>query len=110
MNRKGAIMARTSRKYPGPWELRLASDEPGERMKKLQIEGEGARGGIKLQVTGWLDNTQFAVAVRSGPKRGAPSTLEKIRYVKLALGIPDHRPPGSAAGLHRNRRTRRLDG
>jgi hypothetical protein len=57
-------MARTSRKNPDSWELRLAADEPSERMKKLQTEGKGARGGTKLQVTGWLVNTQFAVAVR----------------------------------------------
>ena len=31
-------------------------------------------------------------------------------HVKLALGIFNYRPLGGVAGLHRNRRTRRLDG
>jgi hypothetical protein len=172
MNRKGTVMTMTSRKHPGPWELRLpvavpspsqkgslspfdgesdwargrapapwptpihlnrpdearprvgtddaqprkrsgvrlTHDEPRERLMKPQPEDRGTRGGTHLQVTGWLVNTKFVVAVRYRPTRGALSTLEKTHYVKLAPGIPNHRPPGSAAGLHRNRRTRRLGG
>ena len=90
--------------------VRLAHGKGSGLMNPLTTIGKGAPRGARLQVGEWLVEAPFAVEVRA--RRGAsdPLTLERIRYVKLALGILNHRSPGSAAGLHRNCRTRHLDG
>jgi hypothetical protein len=88
----------------------LAHDKESDLMNTLPTIGKGAPRGARLEVGEWFVDAPFTVEVRARHGASDPSTLEMIRYVKLALGIFNNRSPGSFARLHRNRRTCRLDG
>jgi hypothetical protein len=68
-------------------------------MKTSRTKGKGAPKRTRLQVLEWFVDAPFTVEVHAGRGPGAHSTLEGIRYVKLAPGILDHCDPGGFAGL-----------
>lgn len=79
-------------------------------MNRLHTKVKSAPRGISLATVEWSVDAPFAVEVRVRRRPRPRSAGEKIRYVKLAVGIFNHCPSCSVVGLHRNRRTRRLDG
>ncbi len=85
--------------------------EPGRRARRVNID---------LRTRAAMGRLTRRMPVPCGPRvppgcpgarkpRGLP-TLEKVRYVKLALGFFDHRPAVRSAGLHWNRRKRWVAG
>jgi hypothetical protein len=90
--------------------VRLAHEGEGDLLNMPQTKGMGVPKVTRVPLVEWFVDAPFAVEVRAPARPRDPSTREMIRYVKLALGIFNNCSPGSFAGLHRNRRTRRLDG
>ena len=78
-------------------------------MKTLLNNGREDSNGKRLQLVEWFEHGPFAVEVKNRPQTADRLNMERNHYVELVIGIFDHRPPGSFAGLRRNRRNSRLD-
>jgi hypothetical protein len=92
------------------YDRRLNESYESNLMNTPRINDKGVRRVARVQVVEWLVDAPFAVEVHEVRRPNDQSTLEMIRYVKLAFGIFSHSPPGSLAGFRRNRRTCRMDG
>ena len=76
----------------------------------MKIKERKASVGRRIIAVEWCVDPPRAIEVRVRRRAGDLSAWERIRYVKLALGILNHRLLGSIAGLYRSRRARSLDG
>ena len=57
----------------------------------------------------WFTPQPFWPEVKEGRGLANQETLERIRYVKLVIGIFDHRAAGGVAGIHGHSGDSRMD-
>ena len=73
-------------------------------MKMSPAKEDARPQAIRLPVRDWHVVTPFPVEVRTCHSRAERAMVERIRSVKLALGLPDHRPANGLVGPRRNDR------
>src|SRR6266702_3892808 len=76
---------------------------------KTQTNEKTNGSGTLLQVTQWFEDAPFTVEVKQRSQPANRSSVKRNHYVKLGIRLFSHRPPGSVAGLRRNRRHGRMD-
>jgi hypothetical protein len=79
-------------------------------MKTLQDIRKEATRRKRLRPVEWVVDAPRAVQVRAGNGRADRPVPERIRHVELAIGILDHRIPGSITRLYRYGWIGRVDG
>jgi hypothetical protein len=82
----------------------------GERsfMNTLQTTGTSAASMARVVAVEWHVDPPALIPVREQCGVGDHSTLKLVRYVKLALGVFNHRPSSGTNRLHRNHRVRAM--
>ncbi len=78
-------------------------------MAKAHKQDSGGEAEIRVLPVEWSTPQPFWPEVKERSKFVNHETMERIRYVKLVIGIFDHRAPGRPVGIHGNRGDGRVD-
>ena len=78
-------------------------------MAKLHNQNRAVEAAAKVVPVEWSTPQPFWPEVKEDSGLVNRQKLERIRYVKLVIGVFDHRAPGGAIGIHEQCGNGRMD-